>query len=76
MLDTMSFYSNELNKKEFHVFYRETRVFIMKQKLIKEELYWTCKSCLSYVSSFKEKDFDIAAGKIRTMVEEFVARFK
>lgn len=76
MLDEKSFYFRELNSKEFHVFYKETRIFIMKQKVIQGESYWTCKSCLSYVPSMKEETFEKAKERIIRMVHEFLERFK
>jgi len=76
MLDEKNFYFRELNSKEFHVFYKETRVFLMTQKMIQGESYWTCKSCLSYVPSMKEETFEGARERITCMVEEFLERFK
>lgn len=76
MLDEKNLYFRELNSKEFHVFYKETRIFIMKQKVIQGVSYWTCKSCLSYVPSMKRETFEEARETITCMLEEFVGRFK
>jgi hypothetical protein len=74
------FYYRALNNGEVHVFYKETRIFIMKKKWIKDGSgftmdYWTCKSTLSYVPSFKEPDFDKAKAMIMKELEKFLNLF-
>lgn len=75
MLDPNKFHYLELQEKEIHAFYRGTRIFIMKQKLIEGTIYWTCKSCLSYVPSMKEETEEGAKQRIMDMTNEFIARF-
>ena len=74
-LDPNLFRYVELQEKEIHAFYRSTRIFIMKEKRIGKEPYWTCKSCLSYVPSMKEKTLEAAKQKITEMTNEFIALF-
>ena len=75
MLNPDQFHYLELQEKEIHAFYRETRIFIMKQKLVKKTVCWTCKSCLSYVPSMKEETLEDAKQRIMDMLNEFLARF-
>jgi len=75
MLNPDQLHYLELQDKEIHAFYRETRIFIMKEKLIEGTVYWTCKSCLSYVPSFKQETLEGAKKRIWDMLNEFLARF-
>ena len=76
MLNPDNFHFHEYNKRELHLFYRETRVFIFKEKEILGEWVWTCKSCLSYVPSHKADNFEKAEKQAKAMVSEFLKRFE
>ena len=62
-------------KREYHMFCGETRIFIIKLKNIQDLKFWTFKSCLSYVPSFKSQYLAKGVKSAEYQLSKFLERF-
>jgi hypothetical protein len=60
---------------EYHMFCGKTRIFIIKLREIQNEKYWTFKSCLSYVPSFKDQILKDGLKSAENRLKNFIKRF-
>jgi hypothetical protein len=64
-------------KREYHLYCGDTRIFIVKRKNIQNQIFWTFKSCLSYVPSFKYKSlkegFKASLDRLAKFLDRFIA---
>jgi len=62
-------------RREYHIYCGDTRIFIVTFKVILEKNYWTFKSCLSYIPSFKNESLKEGYLNSKKLIEEFIYRF-